>query len=226
MAGQNHKAKRFPYNRFPASNLGETPEFVLNHKPRYTRNKRNEKAGKLYQNFTVSLPEICFWPFIRRLKIGRSGLVRFGLGWPGAAGWLRSILVGMYPGLGATVLHGPPTLSGIAVLGATFDRNICLAILDSEFSAEASEWVVSDHKPPKTRKTRSEKQENFTKTLPFLYQKFVFGHLSATRCSPKRAKVQPWARGPMRRSIFSVCGIIVFILRQLYRVGLDICGPI
>ena len=24
---------------------------------------RNEKAGKLYQNFTVSLPEICFWPF-------------------------------------------------------------------------------------------------------------------------------------------------------------------
>ena len=26
---------------------------------------RNEKAGKLYQNFTFSLPEICFRPFIR-----------------------------------------------------------------------------------------------------------------------------------------------------------------
>jgi hypothetical protein len=48
------------------------------------------------------------------------------------------------------------------------------------------------------------RHENFTKTLPFLYQKFVFGHLSVPRCSLERAKVRPWARGLMARSILSV----------------------
>jgi hypothetical protein len=75
----------------------------------------------------------------------------------------------MYPKTGATVLQGPPTLSGIAVLGATFARNIYLAVFDSEFPAEASKWVVSDQKPLKTEDT----ERKGRKTLPKLDRFFT-----------------------------------------------------
>ena len=81
----------------------------------------------------------------------------------------------MYPKTGATVLQGPPTLSGIAVLGATFARNIYLAVFDSEFPAEASKWVVSDQKPQKTEDT----ERKGRKTLPKLYRFFTRNLFSA-----------------------------------------------
>jgi hypothetical protein len=48
------------------------------------------------------------------------------------------------------------------------------------------------------------RQENFTKTLPFLYQKFVFGHLPIFVAPGNGAEIQARARSPMARSIFSV----------------------
>jgi hypothetical protein len=48
------------------------------------------------------------------------------------------------------------------------------------------------------------RQENFIISLPFLYQKLVFGHLPNLVAPRSGAKVQAWAWSRMARSIFSV----------------------
>jgi hypothetical protein len=71
----------------------------------------------------------------------------------------------------------------------------------------------------------TKKQENFTKTLPFLYQKFVFGHLSVPGRFLKRVKVQPRARSSMKCLIVSDVGIHNQFLGKTTKGGLDKYGP-